>query len=413
MATFKIVVQKHQERTDGKFPVRIRVTWKRENAYIKTEYYVSRKQLTIHTESKNNQIIEHFELKDNHILRELLNRIEAFERIMVEKLGKRINLYSAKELVTFFDTHDEYRSDGDIDFVEFSNQKIKETGNKGTAGLYQTVLNSIEHFTKRKTVKAMEITGNFLRDYEGYLKDEGLTGGINLYMRTFKAMFNAMRQEFNDDEKGDIRIPHNPFKKYEMPKAQIPEKRALDIRQIKAIRDMELTLKRDILARDVFMLSFYLVGMNTVDLYYADKIEKGRLIYNRTKTKTRREDKALISIKIEAVAMLILKKYKDKTGKRIFNFYEHYAEPRAFNKAVNIGLKNIGKHDKVKAPGLTFYAARHSWATIARNNCKISKGDVSECLNHTDPGMKSTDVYLKKDWSIIDRANRLVLDKIR
>ena len=65
----------------------------------------------------------------------------------------------------------------------------------------------------------------------------------------------------------------------------------------------------------------------------------------------------------------------------------------------------------MKAPISTYYA-RHSWATIARNNCGVSKDDVHLALNHIDNDLKVTDLYIEKDWSMIDNANRKVIDFI-
>ena len=410
MATFKVCVQKHQKRTDGKYPVRISVIWKRERGWIKTEYYVTKKQLT-----------DSFELKDPFIMRELLNRISKYEEMKVKKLGANINLYSAKDLAKYFYEKDELKNDVDIDFVEFANDKIKATENKGTAGIYQTVINSItDRFLKRDQVKAIEINGVFLHGYEQHLRDEGLTGsGINLYMRTLRALFYAMKDRFNDEDKGDIRISHNPFKKYKIPKADTPQKQALTIDQINLIRDIDKLINpREKQARDIFMLSFYLVGMNSADLYNIDDMKAGRIAYNRTKTQNRRDDKAFISIKVEPEAVSLIQKYKDKTGERLFNFHKQYADTRGFNKAINQGLKDIsarineGLEVKLLPVDLKFYAARHSWATIGRNDCGISKDDIHEALNHVDSDMKVTDGYIKKDWRVIDRANRRVLDFI-
>lgn len=63
----------------------------------------------------------------------------------------------------------------------------------------------------------------------------------------------------------------------------------------------------------------------------------------------------------------------------------------------------------MKIEGLTFYAARHSWATIARNDCGISMDDVAMALNHKS-GHDVTDAYIKNDWSKIDKVNRKVID---
>jgi hypothetical protein len=56
--------------------------------------------------------------------------------------------------------------------------------------------------------------------------------------------------------------------------------------------------------------------------------------------------------------------------------------------------------------------ARHTWATIARNECKISKDDVALCLGHEDEDNNVTDMYIKYDYSIIDVCNRKVIDMI-
>jgi hypothetical protein len=62
---------------------------------------------------------------------------------------------------------------------------------------------------------------------------------------------------------------------------------------------------------------------------------------------------------------------------------------------------------------ISAYYARFSFASIARNDCGISKDDIHEALNHSDPSMKITDIYIKKDWSVIDSVVRRVLDVIK
>lgn len=95
-------------------------------------------------------------------------------------------------------------------------------------------------------------------------------------------------------------------------------------------------------------------------------------------------------------------------NERIFSFYKMYADERSFNKNLNIGLKEVGK--EVGVDDLEFYAARHSWATIAINDVGIDKYTVHEALNHIDEAMRVTDIYIKKDFSRINEANSKVLD---
>src|SRR5687768_14174881 len=67
-------------------------------------------------------------------------------------------------------------------------------------------------------------------------------------------------------------------------------------------------ISRAELARDLLMLSFYMCGMNAVDLYHLSHFRAGdkRLEYNRSKTSKVRKDDAFISIRIvpEAVPLL-------------------------------------------------------------------------------------------------------------
>jgi integrase len=100
----------------------------------------------------------------------------------------------------------------------------------------------------------------------------------------------------------------------------------------------------------------------------------------------------------------------DKTGKRVFRFYQMYADQSTFNAALNKGLKAVGK--KIGIPDLEFYAARHSWATIARNDLNTDKSTIDEALNHVDKNLSVTDLYIKKDFSIINKVNKSVLDYI-
>ena len=123
------------------------------------------------------------------------------------------------------------------------------------------------------------------------------------------------------------------------------------------------------MALDCFKMSFCLLGINTADLYNATELDGDTLVYQRTKTKDRRADHAEIHVKIPPYIKDIVSKYRD--NERVFVFHRHYANMKAFNKAVNIGLKSIG--NELGIDNLEYYAARHSMATIAVNDvlCRV------------------------------------------
>ena len=192
-------------------------------------------------------------------------------------------------------------------------------------------------------------------------------------------------------------------------------KRALTaelVREISQLKDKSVSkgihhTNRYNLAKDMFVLSFCLIGMNSVDIYNAKEIVDGRIIYNRTKTTDRRIDEARMEVEVPQMALPIIEKYRDKSGRRLFNFHRDYCDYKAFNKAINKGLKQIGA--ELGIDDLEFYAARHSWATLALNKCKIDKYTVHAALNHVDNSMKVTDIYIERDFVNENEANKKVL----
>lgn len=428
MATFKITVFKHQKRRDGKYPVSIRVGWKRKYSFIDTEYYVTDKQINKKT----------FEVKDNFILSDLNDRIVKYEDLKSQKLGQRIEMYTAKELAKWFSEQGKPGSDTSIDFIEFSMRKIEDLISRGkqttAANLRRTINSLIDFCNGRERIAITEITYKFLQQYESFLRKErtmkrrnqlgnlvtttkkGLSDvSVIDYMTDIRLLFNDAMDEYNDEDRADMRILHYPFRKYKISRPPEPVKRNISIEQIRSIRDItdqDLVLPRTIFARDIFLLSFCLCGMNLADLYEANCLSSSmRIEYNRKKTKGRRVDRAFISIKVEPEIATIVEKYRDPSGARVFDFYMRYSDFRNFTSNVNKGLKKVAEICKIDHP-LSSYYARHSWATIARNKCGISKDDVDLSLNHIDQGLKMADVYIAKDWSVIDVANKKVIDLV-
>lgn len=427
MATFKICIYQHQRRADGKFPVSIRVCWRRRYAYIKTEFYVTGDQINK----------RRFEVKDPFVIRELNARIAKYETIKSSKLGFRIESMTAKDLANYLE-EEMKAGDGDVNFIEFGRSladKRDQAGRSRTAQTYRRTLNAIVDFCNgRDNVLASEITAAFLERFAAYLKTErtltrtdrnGKTytyikkglGDVSVgdYMTDVRTIFNAAVDEFNDEDLDRIRIKHDPFRKYKIVKGT-PKKRSLSDIQVRKILDVDLTNQNAIFAREVFALSFYLCGMNVADLYecappVVQEDGSRRIEYERKKTRNRREDRAFISIGIQPEAEPLIEKFKDPTGKRAFRFYMMYKYDANLSDAINQALKVVAEAAGVNVP-LSMYYGRHAWASIARNKGGVSKDDIDLSLDHVDRDHNMADVYIDKDWTLIDKANRAVLDHI-
>lgn len=294
---------------------------------------------------------------------------------------------------------------------------------------YTTAINALVRFIGKEELDINLITLDFLESFKAFLNKEReirtkrlmqqgkrvpSNRSLSLYLISIKKLFNEAKKKYNKKEKNLILIPNSPFMELEIPKQEATRKRAISADIIKKLwklpyKDMKKGYKSTChynLAKDCFILSFCLMGINSADLYNATEMEGYTIVYNRTKTKDRRLDKAQMKVDIPRLILPLVEKYKDKTGKRLFNFYQYYADEKDFNKAINYGLKEICTI--LEIDDLEYYAARHSWATIALNKAGIDKYIVHAALNHIDDAMKVTDIYIERDFVNENKANTKV-----
>jgi integrase len=417
---FYVLIRKEKQRIDGSYPVALRFRWGTGIGYIKTGLCATKKQVA---ETKEGTL----KLKDSFLNRLINDRTDIYNKIVLE-MGLAANSYSAPELAKYLiEKANEITAPKPVteslSLTDFANSYIekqvelnrrKQLNSRGNAGNIQTAMNSIHRFAKTDKLLFDDITVEFLNDYcHWMLTTQGRTGkgvqgrGLQLYLSLLNKIFKEAERVYNN-KRERVFLVFNPFEDYKIPKPPPPEKRAITLEQLRRLRDYQPPEQdgREELARDMFMLSFYLIGMNAVDLYACPPSTGKHITYYRSKTKSRRDDKAEFSVLIQPEATPLLEKYAG--GKQLLNIYERYAAVNNFNAALNKGLKIIG--NAIGVPNLTFYAARHTWATLAENSAGIDKYTVHKCLNHVDEKMRITDRYTKTDWRPVNRANRKVLD---
>ena len=414
MATVSAKVYAHHKKADDTYNVKICVYHKGERKFIDTTHYVVKKQLT-----------KDLKIKDPFILEKVNDELKE-HRKTISDLDDRLDYFTAESLRDYLRDKDE-----DVDFIKFCDKHIeslKKGGNKekGTAKNQNTVRNSLVDYFKRPSVSIKEINSNMLVTYERYLRSErtmtrynqdgkavvstkkGLSdSGLHNHMRDLRTLFNAAREIHNNEDLGIYRIKHYPFKKYKVGSPPLTKKRNHTLEQVLAIRDCATTLgSRAELAKELYMLSFYLCGMNAVDLYQITErdIRNGRIDYNRSKTEGKRKDNAFISIKIVDETKPLLEKYLGKLSLR-------YSSSDCLNWALCKGMEQLRKLTGI--PDLTLYWARHTFANTARNDCRMSKDDVALALNHVDEGNRTTDIYIAKDWKIVDDVQRKVIAQLK
>lgn len=287
-----------------------------------------------------------------------------------------------------------------LDFFEYAEKWIERSTNKGKKN-YSIMLNSLERFNQCRKLPFSLIDYSFLNRYKDYL--DGHPRAQSLYLGNIRHLFNEAIKEYNTDDKKVI--ANNPFEKFSIPK-DMPNTKNRVISEENLVKVFNFKGTRRIgMARDCYIMSFCLMGMNSVDMYECTQYKNGVLAYDRAKTRDKRADNAHIEIEVPDVIKPLFKKYKGTS--RVFDFYIKYSNSGSFNKHINKGLHYIA--DELGIPRFDFYSARHTWASIARNKLGIDKYTIHEALNHVSD-LDITDIYIQKDYTNINKANAKVVD---
>ena len=397
MITFKLIVFNNRIRLDKTLTVFIRVTYKRKIKYIQTSMSVTKKDLTASYKIKNRQVLD----RGEELIREY--------RRKADMLNLELNDMNINEVVDFITRKQENNG---LNFTKYAEKWLNAAEIKGVKN-YQSAINALKKYFNKDNILFSDITVNSMKAFEKSLADR--PRAQSLYTNCIVKIFNDGRDYYNDEDNDIIRIKHS-LRKYTAPRQNVAQKRALSVSDIISIINMPYLdapthegypCRRD-MAKDCFIMSFCLMGMNSVDMYNAKDFDGEMLTYERTKTKDRRSDNALIAVRVHPFIKKLIEKYRGKDY--LFTFRKRYSSASDFNRALNIGLKDIGR--ELNIDNLQFYSARHSMATIAVNDVGISKYVVNDMLNHVEPSMKVTDLYIKKDFTAINEANFRFIDYI-
>ena len=223
-------------------------------------------------------------------------------------------------------------------------------------------------------------------------------------MRNIRAVINSAIDE-------EIICQNNyPFRKFKI-KNERTIKRSLTLQQLKMLRDYKCEPYQE-LYKDVFMLIFYLAGINMIDLLHLKEINNGRIEFKRAKTGR------LYSIKVEPEALAIINKYRGQNF--LLNIMDRYKHHKNFLKRMNSSLRKIGKFERVGRGGkkiftsvlfpcISSYWARHTVATLMAE-LDVPKETIAAALGHG--GNSVTDIYINFDNKKVDAAMRKVIDYV-
>lgn len=303
-------------------------------------------------------------------------------------------------------------------FGTFAEKFIARRCKEKTRQVYEMTLRKMGRYCDVGSLRFADISVGWLRDFEHWL---GATCSVNtrgIHLRNIRAVMNAAIDE------GVMPADLYPFRRFKIKKEETM-KRSLSVCDLRRLRDYPCEgWQRKYV--DVFMLSFYLAGINLVDLMGLPPLgADGVIRYRRSKTGV------LCQLSVPPEARAIIERYRG--DERLLWFGERL-KPGAegwhdWLHRFNDGLQKVGPSgymyvrrkgrcggkQRVKVynalfPELTSYWARHTWATLAAE-IDVPDAVIDAALGHRSP-CRMADIYIRRDARKVDEAVRRVIEYV-
>ena len=289
----------------------------------------------------------------------------------------------------------------------FADYIIEFAGTKDTRStriLYELTHKKVTEFDAMATFSTID--EQWLEDFERHFKNQGMSvNGISQQLRNIRAVYNYCRKRKYTQE--------YPFLTYRI-KEEMVAPNSLTVDQLRTLRDYPCEAWQEIY-RDLFMLSFYLGGVNAGDLLLCRGLKNGRFVEKRQKTGE------LIDVPVCDEALQIIEKYKGKNY--LLSVMDGYKDYHDFTSRWDRALKKIGTTeivpDKVGRrrkvvyhplfPSITTYTARYTFASIAANDLEIPTETIGKCLAHAWSKNTVTARYISDDRRKVDQAFEKVI----
>lgn len=390
MATLSLTIFKAKVLKDGRHKIRIALRHKHETTYIVTRFIISENQF------KNGQVVKHPEASAiNRKLRNILDDLQ-------EKLDsiKHLELYSCrqiKEIISTDNLSDEQTfSSACSNFVDY----LKSEGRDSYALSIERVGRYFRDFA-RGDILLSDLTPSLVQNFAAFIRKRKVTETtVNTMLAQMKSVINRAIREWN------ISYDIHPFVTTRISAAPI-RKLDLTVQSFNKIRESSPEKRKLIMARDLFCLSFYLGGMNLIDIMQTD-FRKDVLEYSRSKTKGRMQSDSVITFTIPSQAREIICRWMDKrTGKLDFGYKFTYHN---FSQYVTYSLGDLAEELNIDER-VTFYSARKSFAQYA-SEIGIPDGIIDYCLGHSDKSKGVIRYYTKVRQKQADMAISRVIDYV-
>lgn len=385
MAKIRLYLDQRKPCKDGRCPVKVSVYTNAHgvaNRYIVTTgVFVNPKYWdAVKCQDKRSA-------SNNAILGACLDKVRDFIADCI-KNGSRVN---SERLRAVLEGRDASEDDSQLVLPYFRSHAATKRAER-TREVYLATAIKIEEFAGSE-LRWTDINHKWLTDWDRWMeRTMPSANSRGIHLRNLRHVVN----EAIDDEL----LTSYPFRRFSI-KKQETDKLALSVGQLRQMMDADMPSGEGY--RDVFLLMFYLQGINIGDLCRLplNSYDGHRLRYRRSKTGR------LFSIKVEPEAAALIDKYHGKNGVYLLDILERW-------KTVGSFRSKIDKRLKVLFPDFSHMStncARHTYATLL-GEIGVPIEVISQAMGHSI-GSSVTAIYIKQDQRKVDDANRRLFDYIK
>lgn len=369
-------------KSDGKYPVKIRVTYNRVRYYYPTGKDLSPEEWEVLPATKVRALAAiRKDIESSYqIVRSTVEDLASSGGFSLDALNNRLKGAASDTVNTMF---------------RAKIAELEKSGRVGSMLVYDNVLKGLERFAGER-IRFEAVTVSWLGRYADFLRKEDKTQTtIAIHQRHLRAILNEAKRL------GAIKEAQYPFGRgrYEI-QAGEGRKLALTLEQIGKIANYEDGTEATAKYRDYWLFLYLCNGINVADfvkLRYRD-IENGEICFVRQKTerttKTRKEIHVVVTDRMQAIInrwgnpsrpdnfiFPILDGQEDAMRRKMKTLY--------ITRAVNKRMKEVG--ERLGIGNISTYTARHSFATVLKR-AGANIAYISESLGHQD--LKTTENYL-------------------
>lgn len=394
MTTFSIVIVPTKRLANGKHRIRIAVAHQAQTRYIATPFI-----LDSISQLKKGRVVRHENAAQiNLCLQRTIN-----EYILILSSIKHANQLTCTQLIHSIQEEERKKYlTFDVIAKEFLSTLQSESRIKSYK-LYKTAISHFNRFLKKEhDIPLEQIRPSHIHQYQNFLEKRELSSTtVRIYLTLIKVILNyAIKMDY-------IHYKVHPFAACILPSSRI---RNLDLTvdELKSLRDVSLKEQNLLIVRDLFMLTYYLGGINLKDLldYH---FEENNLIlsYIRHKTYRTKHGENEIVFSIQPEAQQIISKYRTDKGFLKFGPYESY------NKVYSLiyrYLSRIAREAGITS-SISYYSARKSFAQHGYN-IGIQIETIEYCIGHSMKSNRPIGNYIRVMRSHADIAMRRIFDEL-